>query len=418
MSAHRTVITGVGVISSLGDTPALVSAALRAGRSGIGPVELFDVDRLRCREAGEVRGFNARNYLGDGNLRPLDRTAQLAAAAAQLALSSSGLNGKREEGQEIGLALGTMFGSVRTISEFDRRALTAGPIYAKPMAFANSVINAAAGQTAIWHDLRGVNSTVSGGTVSGLQALIYAADLIRDGRSRTILAGGADELCFETFFGFYGTGRMAGSTNGRGPLAIPFDARRNGFTLGEGAALLVLEEAEAARQRGAQVLAGIAGRGMSYDISRGGDEARAVRAVARAIRAALDSAGLEPGQIDAVSASANGSVAGDRAEALGIAEVFGEEGLGDEVPVTAVKSMLSESLGASGALQTAALLQSMASGVLPGVRGLETMDEDLPPGLASRDNRELNIRRGLVTAVGLDGTCCALVVERNPDVQA
>jgi 3-oxoacyl-[acyl-carrier-protein] synthase II len=404
--ARRAVITGMGVISSLGDTPALVSAALCSGRSGVGPVELFEVDGLRCREAGEVRGFSARTYLGDGNLRPLDRTAQLAASAAQLALSASGWSAERLAEHEVGLALGTMFGSVHTISEFDRRALTAGPLYAQPMAFANSVINAAAGQTAIWHGLKGVNSTISGGTASGLQALIYAADLIRDGRTRTILAGGADELCFETFYGFYRSGRMAGSSNGRGPLAIPFDARRNGFALGEGAALLVLEEAGSARSRGARVLGEITGRGMCYDVSRGTDPARSAGAVARAIRAALAAAGLEPDQIDAASAAANGSVAGDRAEALGIAEVCG-----GKLPVTAVKSMLGEALGASGALQTVALVQSMASGVLPGVHGLQQVDDGVPPGLASGDNRELEIRRGLVTAVGLDGTCCALIVE-------
>jgi 3-oxoacyl-[acyl-carrier-protein] synthase II len=136
-----------------------------------------------------------------------------------------------------------------------------------------------------------------------------------------------------------------------------------------------------------------------------------VRAVARAIRAALDSAGLEPGRIDAASTSANGSVAGDRAEILGIAEVFGGELPGAGLPVTAVKSMLGEALGASGALQAVALLQSMASGVLPGVLGLERVDDGVPPGLASRDNRELEIRRGLVTAVGLDGTCCALILD-------
>lgn len=408
---RRTVVTGMGVVSPLGDTPARIGAALGAGQSGVAPVELFATDGLRCHEAGEVRSFSARTYLGDGNLRPLDRTAQLAASAAQLALRSSGWTAERLAEDEVGLALGTMFGSVHTISEFDRRALTAGPLYAQPMAFANSVINAAAGQTAIWHGLRGVNSTVSGGTASGLQALIYAADLIRDGRARTILAGGADELCFESYYGFYRTGRMAGASNGHGPMAVPFDARRNGFALGEGAALLVLEEAGAARARGAEVLAEVAGRGMSYDVSRGADPARSVRAVARAIRAALDSAGLEPGRIDAASTSANGSVAGDRAEILGIAEVFGGELPGAGLPVTAVKSMLGEALGASGALQAVALLQSMASGVLPGVLGLERVDDGVPPGLASRDNRELEIRRGLVTAVGLDGTCCALILD-------
>lgn len=147
---------------------------------------------MRCREAGEVRGFSARAYLGGGNLRPLDRAAQLATSAAQQALVASGFDQDLRREREVGLALGTMFGSVRTISEFDRRAITAGPIYAKPMAFANSVLNAAAGQTAIWHGLRGINSTVSGGPTSGLLALGSAAETIRQGNASAMLAGGGD----------------------------------------------------------------------------------------------------------------------------------------------------------------------------------------------------------------------------------
>ncbi len=405
---RRAVVTGIGVITPLGDTPAILGAALRAGRSGIGPVELFELNGMRCREAFEVRGFNARQYLGEGNLRPLNRSAQLVASTAQLALAASGWTEDLRQEQEIGLVLGTMFGSVHTISEFDRRVLTDGPIYARPMDFANSVINAAAGQTAIWHGLRGVNSTISGGTTSGLQALAYAAELIRIGRTDAVLAGGAEELCFESFYGFYRTGLVAGSRNGCGPVAIPFDARRNGFVLGEGAALLMLEEASLAHRRGAPVLAEIRGWGMSYDPSQGRDGNRAAGALARAIGNALEDVGLDADSIDAVSASANGSVAGDRNEAQGIAAV-----LGGRRPVTAVKSMLGEALGASGALQTVALLQAMASGVLPGVRGLERPDGSWLEEVARAENRKLEIDRGLVTSHGLDGNACALIVEKG-----
>ncbi len=342
----RAVITGVGVISPLGDSAAALGAALGEGRSGLAPVELFDPGDLACREAGEIRGFSPRDYLGDGNLRPLDRTAQLAAA----------------------------------------------------------------GQTAIWHGLQGVNSTISGGPASGVQALGYARDQIRDGRAAALLSGGCEELCFECYYGFYRAGLVAGSRDGGRPVAVPFDRRRNGFVPGEGAALVMLEAEEAARRRGARVVAEIRGWGSAYDPTRGRDGERAAGAVARAIRAALADAGLEPGVIDAVSASASGSPVGDRAEAAGLAAVFG-----DPPPVTAVKSMLGEGLGAAGAFQTVALLEAMATGTLPGVRGLEEPDEGLPAGMAAAASRELEVRRGLVTAVGLDGQACALVVERREE---
>ena len=139
--------------------------ALCAGRSGLRRIELFDTAALSCGQGGEVPGFDPRSYLGKTNFRPLDRTSRLVASAAHLALEDSGWTAETRADQEIALVLGTMYCSVRTIAEFDRRATSAGPIYASPLDFANSVINAAAGQTAIWHSLRGVNSTIA--TVAG-----------------------------------------------------------------------------------------------------------------------------------------------------------------------------------------------------------------------------------------------------------
>src|SRR5436305_10438680 len=186
------VITGAGVVSSLGDTPARLHEALCEGRSGISPVELFDAAGLGCRLGGEVEGFDARKYLGRRNLRPLDRTSRLVASAAQLTLDASGWTAQMRAESEVGLVLGTMFCSLHTISEFDRRALEAGPTYASPMDFSNTVINAAAGQTAIAHNLRDVNTTISTGVTSGLEAISYATELIRSGRARALLAGGSD----------------------------------------------------------------------------------------------------------------------------------------------------------------------------------------------------------------------------------
>src|SRR5262249_2961328 len=169
----------------------------------------------------EIRSFDAKKYLAGKNLGPLDRTSELVASAAQLALDDSGLTDVARNNVEVGLVLGTMFCSVRTISEFDRRSLEAGPAYASPMDFSNTVINAAAGQTAILHGLRGINSTISTGTTSSLQAIAYATDMIRTGGAEVILAGGADELCFESFFGFDRAGLLCRSDNGNFP--IPFD---------------------------------------------------------------------------------------------------------------------------------------------------------------------------------------------------
>jgi 3-oxoacyl-[acyl-carrier-protein] synthase II len=311
--------------------------------------------------------------------------------------------------------LGTMFCSVHTISEFDRRGLVLGPKYVSPMDFANTVINAAAGQVAIWHDLRGVNSTIAGGITAGLQAIAYATELIRSGQATTILCGGAEELCFESFYSFAQAGLLCAGDNGAGACPIPFDARRNGFALGEGAALLMLEDAESAAARGATVWGEIKGHGTAYDVSRGTAGAQAIEAIARAMRLALYDAQVHVEDIDCLSASANGSVLADRYEAQAVATVF--DGQAVNLPVTAIKSMLGETLGASGAMQTVALLAAMREGVLPGIRHLEHLEADFPLRMACPDNQQLDLRNGLINAVGLDGNCCALVVARGEDVR-
>lgn len=407
---NRVVITGAGVVSSLGDSSSSLQLSLCSGRRAVRPVELFSTAGLGCPLGGEIPSFDAQKYLGRRNLRPLDRTSRLVTSAAQLALNNSGWSESMRNDEEVGLVLGTMFCSVHTISEFDRRALEVGPAFASPMDFSNTVINAAAGQTAIMHKLRGINSTISTGTSSGLQAIAYATEVIRSGRARTLLAGGADELCFESFYGFDRAGLLCRSDRSAGDFPIPFDKRRNGFALGEGAALLMLENAEFARQRGARPLAEITGHGCGYDCSQGEDEESAVEAIGLAVRRALNDAFAGPHEIDCLSASANGSYAGDRHEAKGV--FAGLNGQTRKLPVTAIKSMLGETLGASGPMQAIALLETMRDGVLPGIKCLEEIDDDFAFELIGPDNREIDLETGLLNSVGFDGHCCSVVLAR------
>jgi 3-oxoacyl-[acyl-carrier-protein] synthase II len=407
---NRVVITGAGVISSLGDSSSSLQFSLCSGRRAVKPVELFNTAGLGCPLGGEIPSFDAQKYLGRRNLRPLDRTSRLVASAAQLALNDSGWSESMRKERDVGLVLGTMFCSVHTISEFDRRALEAGPAFASPMDFANTVINAAAGQTAIMHNLRGINTTISTGITSGLQAIAYATEVIRSGRARAILAGGADEMCFESFYGFDRAGLLCHSEQYAGDFPIPFDKRRNGFALGEGAALLMLEDAHSARERGAHPLAEITGHGCGYDCLQGEDEESAVNAIALSVRRALNDAFTGPHEIDCLSASANGSHAGDHHEARGV--FAGLNGQTRKLPVTAIKSMLGETLGASGPLQVIALLETMRDGVLPGINGLEQVENDLAFDMISCSNREIDLEAALINSAGFDGHCCSLVLAK------
>lgn len=407
------VITGLGLVTPLGDVVDDVARALEAGQTAFHTV---DDERLAkagvvSSHAASITAFEPSHYLGDGNVRPLDRPARLAASAATLALAASGWRSGpspvRGEGEEIGLVLGTMFGSVHTISAFDLRAQTAGPNYAKPLDFANSVINAAAGQTAIWHDLRGVNSTVAGGPTAGVEAIAAAAGLISSGRAEKVLAGGAEELAIEAWIGFARAGLMA-RQNGHGPSAVPFAADRSGFLLGEGAGMLAVESQAAAHARGARALAAIIGHGTAFDPSQGRDVASQADALARAIRQALSAAGSSGGVVDVVSSSAAGDPDRDLAEAMAIADTVGAD-----VPVMAVKASFGECLGAAGALQVAAAVIAIDRGEIPGIAGLEAPDDSLPlRGLSadSRRPRTSPIRHALVTALGFDGKAEALLL--------
>nr|XP_061799063.1 3-oxoacyl-[acyl-carrier-protein] synthase 2-like [Nerophis lumbriciformis] len=413
---RRVVVTGVGLLSAVGDSPAALWTAQREGRSGLAPVEMFDTAALGTSIGAEIRDFAPLEYLGKVNLRPLDRTGRLTVVAAHLALEASGWSTEARAEKEVGLVLGTMFGSVHTISEFDIRAQTAGPNYAKPLVFANTVINAAAGQAAIWHGLRGVNSTFAGGTTAGLQAIAQGADLIRTGRADVLLAGGAEELCFESFCGFDQAGLLAAPVNGNAACAVPFAARRNGFAAGEGAALLMLEEASVAKRRGATILAEIRGHASCYDCSRGEQADSASAALQYAVTTALADAGVEPAQIDAVSSSANGSPKGDLNEANGLVAAFGEHAT--ELSVMAVKSILGETFGAAGAFQAVALLGAMRDRYVPVVAGLEECLDSWPLAPLRSTAQPADLRLGLVDTLGLDGNVAALVLERGADLKA
>jgi 3-oxoacyl-[acyl-carrier-protein] synthase II len=297
-----------------------------------------------------------------------------------------------------------MFCSVRTIGEFDRRAQQAGPEYASPLDFSNTVLNAAAGQVAIWERLRGVNTTIATGATSGLHAIGYAAQLIRSGRADALVAGGAEEICYESFYGFYRAGRLAPPIDGAPGTVAPFDVARTGTAMGEGAAFLILEAEETARARGAQILARVAGFGNAFDPDTHEPPSPRRSVLAGAIEHAVADAGIASGDIGAVVSSAGGSPPLDLREAAGISGA-----LGPAVPVTALKSMTGEALGASGALQALAAIEALRAGRLPGVTGLTRLDPAVTLAV-SAETRPVRATRALVTTIAPEGNCCAVVL--------
>ena len=399
------VVTGVGLLTPLGDQPTVVHDALMAGRTAFAPVELFSTDGFSCRHAAAITGFAPEQYLGPRNFRPIDRTARLAASAAELTLRDAGWKTEAARSQEIGLVLGTMFGSVRTIAEFDRRGVVEGPEYVSPLDFANTVICAAAGQLAIIHGLRGANCTISCGAASGLEAIGQGVRLIQSGRLNAVLAGGAEEFCYESFYGFLQAGRLCGSGPAGPEYPIPYDRRRNGCVLGEGAAFVMLEDEESARARGAAVRGRIRACQSTFAVD---DDLGA--AVESAIARALRQAAIASTDIDVISAAGCGSEPLDRAEASGIRGALISRA--DTVPVTALKGALGETNGAAGALQVVLMLEAGRRGELPGTAMLGDVGAGINLALSARP-LAIPISNALITAAAAEGHACALVVSMN-----
>ncbi len=253
MAKKRIVITGIGVLASNAIGKDNFWQALEQGASGIKPVTLFDTANTNSKLAGEITDFNPEAIVDKKGLRLMDRATKLVLCASQLALDDAGLKPWSPEIEEAGVVLGSTLGSVWSISEFDKLALREGPKAVNPAHFPNTVINSPASQISIKFGIKGFNTTISTGFSASLDAFGYALDFLNLDRAEIILVGGVEELCIQTFLGFYKIGILAGSKSRRPEISAPFDQRRNGIVVGEGAGMVVLETLEHAQKRGAKI---------------------------------------------------------------------------------------------------------------------------------------------------------------------
>jgi 3-oxoacyl-[acyl-carrier-protein] synthase II len=399
----KIVATGAGVISSLGAGVPEFETALYEGLSGIRPKTLFpesDPGGL----AGEIADFTPQTWLGAKGLRVLDRSARLICVAAHMALEASGLSQANvaEGDPNLGLVCGTMFGSVHSITAFDWSGLCDGPNLVNPMEFPNTVLNSPAGQAAIKHKLRGINSTVSAGIVSGLYAMGYAMEFLRFGRARALLAGGVEELCEESYLSF----KKAGWSSRRGRI-LPFAPDRDGTLLGEGSAVWMLETEERAKERGARPLLELRGFGSAHDAYSIDSYNIRGDGAAAAMREALRAAGIDAEGIACIISSASGSRAGDAMELSALKSVFGARL--STIPVCAPKAAFGEALGVSGALLAVTAGIALQRKELPPTAGFQSGEEGLR--LSSRP-QVFEGDYALVNCFGCDGNNAALILTR------
>lgn len=408
----RIVVTGAGVLASNGIGKEAFWDSLREGKSGIIPVTLFDTYALRTKLAGEISDFNPEAILGTKGLRNLDRSTKLALAASKLALDDAGIMAplSEEDTDAFGVSLGSTLGSVWSISEFDKEGLRDGPRSVNPALFPNTVINSPASQISIRFNIQGFNSTISTGFSAGLDAIYYAMNMIGLYGYKAVLAGAVEELCEQTYKGFYKIGHLAGSREGKAEINCPFDRRRNGIVFGEGSAIFMLEELEHAKKRRAHIYAELLGYGTSFDPkSRNICNPKAGGAV-KSIRACLADAGLAAGDIGYICATADSTLDCDAMETNAIKEVFGSDAR--RTPVSSMKSMIGETFSASGAMGLAGCLGALERRFVPPTINYKEPDRRCDLDYVPGSSRELDADNMLIDAFSPTGSNSALAIGR------
>jgi len=414
IDGRRVVVTGMGALSALGPDVASTWQGLLEGRSGVRTIESFDPSRVDSKIAAEVRDFDPSGVLDRKDQRRTDRYIQFGLVVARQALDQAGLPGRLDGAlaARTGVLLGSGLGGVATL--FDNVLVMAerGPGRISPFFIPMGIANVGSGQVAISFGMLGPNFAIVSACATGAHAIGEAWETIRRDDADVMLAGGSEAAIHEAVVGGFSSMKALSTRNDDPPAASrPFDRGRDGFVIGEGAGMLVLEELSHAEQRGAEPLAEIVGYGATADAAHITLPAPGGIGAVRAGRRALEKAGMGPEELDHVNAHATSTPEGDGAELQALSTLLGEHG--PAVSITANKSMLGHTLGAAGALESIAVIQAIRDGAVPPTINLHDPDEnadglDLTPGKATRRP----IRAALNNSFGFGGQNAALVFKR------
>lgn len=410
MSDRRVVITGMGTINPLGNTVGGTWKNLLSGTSGIRRIERVDVHDLPSQIGGEIVDFEVTNYIPKKDARRMDRFSQFFWIASRDALADAGIDYAEDDpgAYRTGVMVGTGIGGVQTFEEEIEILLHVGPHRLTPYGIPKIIGNIAGGQVSIDFNLYGPNSTVVTACAASANAIGDAAEIIKRGAADVMVAGGADASITRFAMAGFAQARAL-STNNDDPQGAsrPFDADRDGFVMGEGGSALVLEEREHALARGVDIYAELIGYGMSADAYHvtlprpGGDGA------ARAMKAALDSAGLAPGDLSVINAHGTSTQANDATETAAIKTVFGEDAY--RIPASSTKSMTGHLLGGAGAIEAIASVMTIGEGVIPPTINYTTPDPECDLDYVPNEAREAAVTTVMSNSFGFGGHNVALV---------
>ncbi len=409
---RRVVVTGMGVATPIGNDVETYFAALLAGRSGIAPITRWDASRHATRFAGMVKDFQLAPEVADKkDLRRMDWFVQFAMHSANQALSDAGLSDPSGlDLDRCGVLVGSGIGGLGVIEEQNAILLEKGPGRVNPFLIPMLIVNMASGRVAIRWGFRGPNSAVATACATGNHALGDATEVIRRGAADLMVAGGTEGAITPLgLAGFCNAGALSARNDAPERASRPFDKDRDGFVMGEGCGLLILEELEHARRRGARIRAEVLGYGMSDDAHHVTAPPDDGNGAVRAMRAALQDAACPADQVDYVNAHGTSTPLGDKAETLALKRVFGSHATDGKLWVSSTKSMTGHLLGAAGGIEAVACVKMIETGKVHPTANLDTPDPECDLDYVPKTARERRLRRVMSNGFGFGGVNATLV---------
>lgn len=412
MSKRRVVVTGLGMVSPVGNTVADSWANIKAGVSGIKPIEHFDVSDFSVRFGGSIRDLNVDDYISKKDQKKMDPFIHYGMVAGIQAFKDSGIEVTEENAEKIGVAVGSGIGGVGGIEKGMKTFLESGPRRISPFFVPSNIINMISGHLSIQLGLKGPNFAIVTACTTGTHNIGDAARLIEYGDADVMIAGGAEMATSPTGLGGFASAKALSTRNDEPEKASrPWDAERDGFVLSDGAGVLVLEEYEHAKARGAEIYAELIGYGMSGDAYHMTAPSKDGAGAARCMRNALKNAGVNPEQVDYINAHGTSTPAGDVAETQAVKGVFGDGAKG--VAMSSTKSMIGHLLGAAGGVEAVFSVLAIHEQIAPPTINLDNPDPECDLDYVPHTAREMEINVALSNSFGFGGTNGTLIFQKS-----
>lgn len=411
MAKRRVVITGIGILSPLGNDLASSWDGIVNGRSGIGPITHFDASAFATRIAGEVKGFDASEWIAPKDVKKMDPFVHYGVAGGLMAIRDAGIDVRESDAERIGVAIGAGIGGLKGIEDTAIKYHEGGPRKISPFYVPSTIINMISGQVSIMTGAKGPNIAAVTACTTATHNIGLAMRMIQYGDADVMIAGGAEFATTPTSVGGF-CSMKALSTRNDDPTGAsrPWDRDRDGFVMGDGAGVLVLEEYERAKARGARIYAELAGFGMSGDAFHMTSPSENGEGGGRCMRAAINDAGIDPSQIGYINAHGTSTPAGDVAETMGIKGVLGEHA--SKVMVSSTKSMTGHLLGAAGGVEAVFSVMALHAGIIPPTINLHHPGEGCDLDYVPHTAREHQVEYVMSNSFGFGGTNGSLVFRK------